>query len=82
MIDNADLILQNFKKVSPRSSDIAERFYSALFKRAPALLPLFDHTDWAKPYAAGFYAKKYLGVLLTREQTIARFDELLALEGP
>jgi 5-methylcytosine-specific restriction endonuclease McrA len=42
---------------------------------------MLDHTDWAKPYAAGFYAKKYLGELLTREQVMARFDELLALEG-
>lgn len=40
----------------------------------------FEHTEWFKPYAAGFYASAYLGEELTREQAIARQDELLALE--
>lgn len=48
MSTNADLVKENFKDVSPRASHMAERFYSTLFKRAPELLPLFDHTDWAK----------------------------------
>jgi hypothetical protein len=39
-----------------------------------------QHSDWFKPYAAAFYAWKYLGEELTREQTEARLDELLALE--
>lgn len=38
------------------------------------------HSDWFRPYAAGWYAVKYLGLELTREQTMARLDELLALE--
>lgn len=38
------------------------------------------HTQWFKPYAAGWYAASYLGEDLTREQTMARLDELLALE--
>jgi 5-methylcytosine-specific restriction endonuclease McrA len=43
--------------------------------------PFFlEHSEWAKPYVAGFYAHKYEGLLLTREQTIARLDELLAHE--
>ena len=33
-----------------------------------------------KPYVAGFYARKYLGEMLTREEVDARMDELLALE--
>ncbi len=41
---------------------------------------ILEHTDWMKPHAAGFYADKYLGEQLTREQTLARLDELLALE--
>jgi len=39
-----------------------------------------EHSDWMKPHAAGFYADKYLGETLTREQASARQDELLALE--
>ncbi len=41
---------------------------------------ILEHSEWCKPYAAGFYAKKYLGLELTREQAMARLDELLALE--
>lgn len=40
----------------------------------------FEHSDWFKPYAAGYYALVYLGEELDREQTEARLDELLALE--
>jgi len=39
-----------------------------------------EHSEWFKPYAAGYYAATYLGEDLTREQTEARLDELLALE--
>lgn len=38
------------------------------------------HSEWFKPYAAGWYAWSYLGEDLTREETEARLDELLALE--
>ena len=40
----------------------------------------FEHSEWFKPYAAGFYAFKYLDEDLSREETMARLDELLALE--
>lgn len=40
----------------------------------------WEHSDWFKPYAAGYYAMAYLGEELTREETVARLDELLALE--
>lgn len=39
-----------------------------------------EHSEWFKPYAAGFYAKKYEGKEITREEAIARMDELLANE--
>lgn len=39
-----------------------------------------EHSDWFKPYAAGYYAATYLGEDLTREETDERLDELLALE--
>jgi len=40
----------------------------------------FEHSEWFQPYVAGFYAKKYLRLDLSREETMARLDELLALE--
>lgn len=40
----------------------------------------YEHSDWFKAYAAGFYAWKYLNEDLTREAVAARLDELLALE--
>jgi hypothetical protein len=39
-----------------------------------------EHSDWFKPYVAGFYAFKYLGLELSRTEVIARLDELLAIE--
>lgn len=39
----------------------------------------WPHTDWMRPYVAGFYAWKYEGVDLSRADTMARLDELLLL---
>lgn len=39
-----------------------------------------EHSEWFKPYAAGYYAATYLGEDLDREETEDRLDELLALE--
>lgn len=41
---------------------------------------VFEHSDWFKPYAAGFYAWKYLRLDLTREEVEERILALLALE--
>lgn len=41
---------------------------------------IFQHSEWFKPYAAGWYAFTYLGQDITREEAVARMDELLALE--
>lgn len=40
----------------------------------------WPHSDWFRPYVGAYYAFAYLGEELTREQTMARLDELLALE--
>lgn len=40
----------------------------------------FPHTPWFRPHAAGWYAVKYLGADLTREESALREAELLALE--
>lgn len=40
----------------------------------------FEHSEWFKPYAAGYYATTYLGEELSREEVDGRLDELLELE--
>lgn len=40
----------------------------------------WEHSEWFRPYVAGYYAHAYLGEDLTREQTTERLDDLLALE--
>jgi hypothetical protein len=40
----------------------------------------WPHSDWFRPYVAGWYAWSYLGQDLSREEVEARLDELLALE--
>lgn len=39
-----------------------------------------EHSDWIKPYVAAFYAAKYEGKEITRQEAIARMEELLAYE--
>ncbi len=39
-----------------------------------------EHSEWFKPYVAGYYAHVYLAEDLARDQVDARLDELLALE--
>lgn len=43
----------------------------------PWFLP---HSEWIKPYVAGFYANKYEGKNITRKEATERMDELLAYE--
>ena len=42
---------------------------------------VFEHSTWFWPYVAGHYARKYLGLILTRAEVDARLTELLALEA-
>jgi hypothetical protein len=41
---------------------------------------MLEHSEWFKPYVAGFYAHKYLKEAICREEAEARMEELLALE--
>lgn len=41
---------------------------------------LTEHSEWFRPYVAAWYAWDRLGEDLTREETMARLGELLALE--
>jgi len=45
-------------------------------------LYLHPHTEWFRPYVAGFYAFTVLGEDLTREEVEARLPELLAAGQP
>jgi len=40
----------------------------------------FEHSEWAKPYVAGFYAHKYEGRMIDRKEAMERMAELLAYE--
>jgi len=40
---------------------------------------LLDHSEWFKPYVAGYYAWQFLGQELAREVVLERLDELLLL---
>lgn len=46
----------------------------------PAQPFMFEHSTWMKPYAAGFYARKYWGMGLDRAAAEAVMDDLLAME--
>lgn len=39
---------------------------------------MLEHSEWFKPFAAGYYAATILGEDLTREETMDRLEELLA----
>lgn len=41
---------------------------------------MIEHSPWFRPYVAGYYAWRYLGLDLTRADVEARLPELLALE--
>jgi len=43
----------------------------------PYFLP---HSEWIRPYVAGFYAVKYQSRHLSRAEVMAELDQLLALE--
>lgn len=60
---------------------LCQRCHLTIQTRVDPRIPWFlEHSEWFKPYAAAWYAKKYEGTLLTREEVAARLDELLAYE--
>lgn len=61
---------------------LCQRCHLTIQCRVDPDIPFFlEHSEWAKPYVAGFYAWKYKGLLITREEATDQMDELLALEG-
>lgn len=60
---------------------LCQRCHLRVQNRVDPRIPFFlPHSEWAKPYIAGFYAHKYEGKLITREEAMERLDELLAYE--
>lgn len=60
---------------------LCQRCHLAIQGRVNPDQPYFlEHSDWIKPYVAGFYAHKYLAQDLSRAEVCDRMEELLALE--
>lgn len=60
---------------------LCQRCHLSMQKRVVMDRPYhYEHSEWFQPYAAGFYAFKYLGEDLSREEVMARLPELLKLE--
>ena len=60
---------------------LCQRCHLQVQGRVNPHLPYFlEHSAWAKPYIAGFYAQKYLRKKLSREEVMAQLDDLLSLE--
>lgn len=53
------------------------QFQGRVDPETPWFLP---HSEWLKPYVAGFYAWKYEGRRITRKEASARLEELLQYE--
>lgn len=41
---------------------------------------IYVHSEWFRPYVGGFYAKKYLGLDLSRDEVMANLDYYAGLE--
>lgn len=60
---------------------LCQRCHLEIQGKVDPRVPWFlEHSEWFKPYAAGFYAKKYEGRDITREEAMERLDELLRYE--
>lgn len=60
---------------------LCQRCHLQIQTRLNPDIPYFlEHSDWFKPYVAGFYAKKYENRDITRDEAMARIEQLLAYE--
>lgn len=61
---------------------LCQRCHLQIQTRVDPRIPYFlEHSEWFKPYVAGFYAWKYEGKMITREEATARLEELLSHES-
>lgn len=60
---------------------LCQRCHLTIQSRVNPQIPYFlSHSDWFKPYVAAFYAWKYEGKLVTRDEAVTRMEQLLAYE--
>jgi hypothetical protein len=60
---------------------LCQRCHLQVQTRVDPRIPYFlEHSEWFKPYVAGFYVWKYEGALISREEVESRLSELLAYE--
>lgn len=60
---------------------LCQRCHLKIQCRVDPRVPWFlEHSEWFKPYVAGFYAMKYEGRSITRDEAMSRLNELLAYE--
>lgn len=60
---------------------LCQRCHLQVQTRVDPEIPYFlEHSDWFKPYVAGFYAWKYEGRQITREEAQSEMPQLLAYE--
>lgn len=60
---------------------VCQRCHLTIQSRVNPDVPYFlEHSGWFRPYVAGFYAKKYEGREITRQEADSRIVELLAYE--
>jgi 5-methylcytosine-specific restriction endonuclease McrA len=60
---------------------LCQRCHLAVQTKVDPEIPwMLEHSEWFRPYVAGFYAKKYEGRDITREEAMQRLDALLAYE--
>lgn len=60
---------------------LCQRCHLAIQSRVDPNIPfMFEHSAWIRPQVAAYYAKKYEGRDITREEAMERLDELLAYE--
>lgn len=61
---------------------LCQRCHLSIQGKVNPEIPWFlEHSEWIKPYVAGFYAHKYLGENLSRPEVSARISELLSIES-
>lgn len=60
---------------------LCQRCHLSIQARVDPHVPyMFEHSEWLKPYVAGFYAWKYQQRALSRKQVDVELDTLLGLE--
>ena len=60
---------------------LCQRCHLSVQNRVTPDVPFFlEHSQWLKPYVAGFYAWKYEGRQISRREALERLSELLAYE--